>query len=116
MVCDHLREQASASRPDQSGGAPEGGLREVRALDRQVISAWLVHQHFKVTYASREDNHYSRLIDLARRKGKKVYALEEISDLFFIFRYGEDPFGRTSGTTGGLKTSRWAEGASFLAD
>jgi len=51
------------------------------------------NQHFKVKYALREDNHYFRLIDLARRKGKKVYALEKVDSLFMIFRYSEDPFG-----------------------
>jgi hypothetical protein len=74
--------------------APEGSeafLKAKKALLDYYDTAW--NQHFKVTYASREDNHYFRLIDLARRKGKKVYALEKVSELFFFFRYGEDPFG-----------------------
>ena len=66
-------------------------IKAKNALLDYYDTSW--NQHFRVTYASREDNHYFRLIDLARRKGKKVYALEKVHPLFFGFRYSEDPFG-----------------------
>lgn len=94
--------------------APEGSdafLKAKKALLDYYDVAW--NQHFKVTYASREDNHYFRLIDLARRKGKKVYALEKVSELFFFFRYGEDPFGLYTRNNGWAKNLPGGKGRGF---
>ncbi|MBD2770287.1 hypothetical protein IC235_20565 [Hymenobacter sp. BT664] len=71
--------------------APEGSdafLKAKKALLDYYDTAW--NQYFPGT---RENNNYFRLIDLARRKGKRVYALEKVDNLNFFFRYGEFPFG-----------------------
>jgi hypothetical protein len=74
--------------------APEGSpafIKSKNALLDYYGEFW--NQHFKVTYASPEENHYFRLIEIARKKGKKVYGLEKVGEYFIPFRYGEDPFG-----------------------
>jgi hypothetical protein len=82
---------------------PEGSPRQAaarKALLAYFTDSWNGRAGPKT---APEDNYYFQLVDLARRRGARVYGIENVPAAYFFFRNGESSFGAA------VRNHQWAE-------
>jgi hypothetical protein len=74
--------------------APNDSAEYINArvnLTSYFLNAWTHYFHLNIT--SGEDSPYFKAVDMMRQKNGRVYGLDFDDINFFLFRYGESPFG-----------------------